>query len=77
MLELSVWRVQDRGGDTQLVVVNPTFILGPALTTEVRSRQLTKMMLDERMPAGSASAASLRPRLRNGGRARKGVHHAR
>jgi hypothetical protein len=36
-----------RGGDTQLVVVNPTFILGPALTTEVRSSlQLTKMMLD-------------------------------
>jgi hypothetical protein len=58
------------------VVVNPTFILGPALTTEVRSSlQLTKMMLDGRMSAGSASA-SLRPRLRNGGRVRKGVHHA-
>jgi len=70
-------RLEDKGGDTQLVVVNPTFILGPALTTEVRSSlQLTKMMLDGRVPAGSASAASLRPRLRNGGRVRKGVHHA-
>ena len=70
-------RLEDKGGDTQLVVVNPTFILGPALTTEVRSSlQLTKLMLDGRMPVGSASAASLRPRLRNGGRVRKGVHHA-
>ena len=65
-------RLKDKGGDTQLVVVNPTFILGPALTTEVRSSlQLTKMMLDGRMPAGSASAAGLRPRLRNGSRVRK------
>jgi hypothetical protein len=32
-------------------VVNPTFILGPTVTTEVRSSlQLTKMMLDGRMP---------------------------
>jgi hypothetical protein len=39
-------------------VVNPTFILGPVVTTEVRSSlQLTKMMLDGRMPAGSARSA--------------------
>jgi nucleoside-diphosphate-sugar epimerase len=33
------------------VVINPTFILGPTLTTEVRSSlPLTKMMLDGTMP---------------------------
>jgi dihydroflavonol-4-reductase len=35
------------GGGTELVVVNPTFILGPTLTTELRSSmQLVKGMLD-------------------------------
>jgi dihydroflavonol-4-reductase len=35
------------GGSTELVVVNPTFILGPTLTTELRSSmQLVKGMLD-------------------------------
>jgi nucleoside-diphosphate-sugar epimerase len=35
------------GGDTELAVVNPTFILGPTLTTGLRSSmQLVKGMLD-------------------------------
>src|SRR6202044_3248070 len=39
------------GGGTELVVVNPTFILGPALTAQARSSlQLTKAMLDGSMP---------------------------
>jgi dihydroflavonol-4-reductase len=47
------------GGDTELVVVNPTAIFGPALTTRVRSTmQLIKAMLD-----GSMSVA---PRARFG-----------
>ena len=38
------------GGDTELVVVNPTFILGPALITDLRSSmQLIKAMLDGTM----------------------------
>src|ERR1700722_8175320 len=38
-------------GGTELVVVNPTFILGPALTAQARSSlQLTKAMLDGTMP---------------------------
>src|SRR6202044_1920687 len=39
------------GGGTELVAVNPTFILGPALTGQARSSlQLTKAMLDGTMP---------------------------
>ncbi len=38
------------GGDTELVVVNPTFILGPTLTTELRSSlQLVKGLVDGTM----------------------------
>ena len=38
------------GGGTELVVINPTFILGPTLTTELRSSiMLTKAMLDGTM----------------------------
>jgi nucleoside-diphosphate-sugar epimerase len=38
------------GGSTELVVINPTFILGPTLTTELRSSmQLIKAMLDGTM----------------------------
>jgi dihydroflavonol-4-reductase len=38
------------GGDTELVVVNPTFILGPTLTTDLgSSMQLIKAMLDGTM----------------------------
>jgi nucleoside-diphosphate-sugar epimerase len=39
------------GGGTGLVVVNPTFILGPTLTAQARSSlQLVKAMLDGTMP---------------------------
>jgi nucleoside-diphosphate-sugar epimerase len=50
--ERAAWDfIEHQGGDTQLVVINPTFILGPTLTTEVRSSLLlTKMMLDGTMP---------------------------
>jgi nucleoside-diphosphate-sugar epimerase len=50
--ERAAWDFIDHhGGDMQLVVINPTFILGPTLTTEVRSSLLlTKMMLDGTMP---------------------------
>ena len=50
--ERTAWDFIDReGGDVELVVVNPTFILGPTLTTHVRSSlQLTKAMLDGTMP---------------------------
>ena len=50
--ERAAWDFIERvGGDTELVVVNPTFILGPTLTTQVRSSlQLTKAMLDGTMP---------------------------
>ncbi len=49
--ERAAWDlIEHDGGDTELVVVNPTFILGPALTTRVRSStQLVKMMLDGTM----------------------------
>jgi nucleoside-diphosphate-sugar epimerase len=49
--ERAAWDFMAReGGDTQLVVVNPTFILGPTLTTEIRSStQLIKAMLDGTM----------------------------
>jgi dihydroflavonol-4-reductase len=50
--ERAAWDFIEReGGETELVVVNPTFILGPTLTTEMRSSlQLTKVMLDGTMP---------------------------
>jgi dihydroflavonol-4-reductase len=50
--ERAAWDFIEReGGDTELVVVNPTFILGPTLTTQARSSlQLTKAMLDGAMP---------------------------
>ena len=50
--ERAAWDFIERaGGETELVVVNPTFILGPTLTTQVRSSlQLTKAMLDGTMP---------------------------
>jgi nucleoside-diphosphate-sugar epimerase len=50
--ERAAWDfMKGQGGTTELVVVNPTFILGPTLRTEIRSSlQLTKMMLDGTMP---------------------------
>jgi nucleoside-diphosphate-sugar epimerase len=50
--ERTAWDfIEHEGGDTELVVVNPTFILGPALTAQARSSlQLTKAMLDGTMP---------------------------
>ena len=50
--ERAAWDfVEHEGGDTELVVVNPTFILGPALTAQARSSlQLIKAMLDGTMP---------------------------
>ena len=49
--ERAAWDLMERdGGDTELVVVNPTFILGPSLTTELRSSMhLIKAMLDGTM----------------------------
>jgi dihydroflavonol-4-reductase len=50
--ERAAWEFIEReGGDTELVVLNPTFILGPALTAQARSSlALTKAMLDGTMP---------------------------
>jgi dihydroflavonol-4-reductase len=50
--ERTAWDFIDReGGETELVVVNPTFILGPTLTARARSSlQLIKAMLDGTMP---------------------------
>jgi nucleoside-diphosphate-sugar epimerase len=50
--ERTAWDFIEReGGETELVVVNPTFILGPTLTSPVRSSvQLVKAMLDGTMP---------------------------
>jgi nucleoside-diphosphate-sugar epimerase len=50
--ERTAWDFIEReGGDTELVTVNPTFILGPTLTAKARSSlQLTKAMLDGTMP---------------------------
>ena len=58
--ERAAWELMKReGGDTELVVVNPTFILGPTLTTGLRSStQLIKAMLDGTM--------SVAPRFRFG-----------
>jgi nucleoside-diphosphate-sugar epimerase len=49
--ERAAWDLMERdGGDTELVVVNPTFILGPSLTSELRSSvHLVKAMLDGTM----------------------------
>jgi len=49
--ERAAWELMDSdGGDTELVVVNPTFILGPTLTSALRSStQLVKAMLDGTM----------------------------
>ena len=50
--ERTAWDFINReGGNTELVTVNPTFILGPTLTTQARSSlQLIKAMLDGTMP---------------------------
>jgi len=50
--ERAAWDFVEReGGDTELVVVNPTFILGPALSTRlVSSLLLIEAMLDGKMP---------------------------
>ena len=49
--ERAAWDLMESdGGDTELVVVNPTFVLGPTLTTVLRSSMhLIKMMLDGTM----------------------------
>ncbi|MEU1302897.1 NAD-dependent epimerase/dehydratase family protein [Streptomyces shenzhenensis] len=51
--ERAAWDLMEHdGGDTELVVVNPTFILGPALTPGLRSSALlVKAMLDGTMSA--------------------------
>jgi nucleoside-diphosphate-sugar epimerase len=50
--ERTAWDFIEReGGGTELVSVNPTFILGPTLTAPARSSlQLVKAMLDGTMP---------------------------
>jgi nucleoside-diphosphate-sugar epimerase len=50
--ERAAWDFMEReGADTELVVVNPTFILGPTLSTQlVSSLRLVEMMLDGKMP---------------------------
>ncbi len=49
--ERAAWDfIAAEGGDTELVVVNPTFVLGPTLTGEIRSSlTLIKMMLEGTM----------------------------
>jgi dihydroflavonol-4-reductase len=48
--ERAAWDLMEPGGDTELVVVNPTFILGPTLTTDLRSSaRLIKAMLEGTM----------------------------
>jgi nucleoside-diphosphate-sugar epimerase len=49
--ERAAWDLMEHeSSDTELVVVNPTFILGPTLTTELRSSMhLVKSMLDGTM----------------------------
>lgn len=51
--ERAAWDfVQREGGDTELVVVNPTWIAGPTLTTDARSSlQVFTAMLTGAMPA--------------------------
>lgn len=50
--ERAAWDfIEHEGGATELTVVNPTFILGPTLTTRARSSlQLAEAMLDGTMP---------------------------
>lgn len=50
--ERAAWDFVEReGGRTELVVVNPTFILGPTLTANARSSlQMIKGMLEGKMP---------------------------
>ena len=50
--ERAAWDfIEHEGGSTEMVVVNPTFILGPTLTTQARSSlQIVKAMLDGTMP---------------------------
>jgi nucleoside-diphosphate-sugar epimerase len=50
--ERAAWDFIDReGGDTELVVINPTWIAGPTLTSSARSSlQLFTAMLDGHMP---------------------------
>ena len=50
--ERAAWEFIDReGGDTELVVINPTWIAGPTLTSSARSSlQLFTAMLDGHMP---------------------------
>jgi dihydroflavonol-4-reductase len=50
--ERAAWDFMEReGGDTELVVVNPTFILGPTLSTQLGSSlRLIEAMLDGKMP---------------------------
>lgn len=48
--ERAAWTEIERGGDTELVTVNPTAIFGPTLTTDLRSSTyLIKAMLDGTM----------------------------
>jgi nucleoside-diphosphate-sugar epimerase len=57
--ERAAWDLMERdGGGTELVVVNPTFILGPTLTTKLSTLRLVQAMLD--------GAMSVAPRARFG-----------
>jgi nucleoside-diphosphate-sugar epimerase len=57
--ERAAWDLMEHdGGGTELVAVNPTFILGPTLATELSSTRLVKAMLDGTM--------SIAPRQRFG-----------
>jgi len=48
--ERAAWDMMEHdGGDTELVAVNPTFILGPTLTTGLSSARVVKAMLDGTM----------------------------
>jgi dihydroflavonol-4-reductase len=50
--ERAAWDfIAREGGDTELVTINPTFILGPTLTSDLRSStHLIKAMIDGTMP---------------------------
>ena len=55
--ERAAWDFMDReGGDTELVVVNPTFVLGPTLTTHLSTLRIIEMMLDGKMPVRAPPA---------------------
>jgi dihydroflavonol-4-reductase len=51
--ERAAWEfIESEGGDTELVVVNPTFIAGPSLVSALRSTlTLFKVIIDGTMPA--------------------------